>query len=43
MMKNQSKHENVIAIWDEQNKKCPTLKAKVNEIGLYLYLSIGLT
>jgi hypothetical protein len=38
MMENQSKHENVIAIWDEQNKKCPTLKAKLNEIGLYLYL-----
>jgi hypothetical protein len=38
MMQNQSKQENVIAIWDEKIKKASTFKAKLNEIGLYLYL-----
>jgi hypothetical protein len=37
-MENQSKHENVVAIWDDQIKNVPTLKAKLNEIGFYLYL-----
>ncbi len=37
-MQNQSKQENVIAIWDEKIKKASTFKAKLNEIGLYLYL-----
>jgi hypothetical protein len=29
-MENQSKHENVIAIWDEKIKKGSTLKTKLN-------------
>jgi hypothetical protein len=36
MIENQSKHENVIAIWDESVKKGSTLKVKLNEIRLYL-------
>ncbi len=37
MMEKQSKHENVITIWDEQINNSPTLKAKLNQIRLYLY------
>jgi hypothetical protein len=35
-MEKQSKHENVITIWDEHIKKGPTLKVKLNEIRLFL-------